>query len=156
MMQKLQRLAVIKAIADEAGAALKEEIRPEAQRALEEAYAALGADRFTVDLDGAHVATVSFVKPVTKVSARVVDEDALIDWVAEEYPKEIRRTISEGILQTLLTRAQQGEVFPGVEIDEVETAPGHQVRFTATGKQTIGRMLHAGQVKELLPGNEDA
>ncbi|MGH3518822.1 MAG: hypothetical protein ACRDQ7_15670 [Haloechinothrix sp.] len=122
-----------------------------------------GAERVRVkDDDGEELGSVSLTKG--RVSARVADQDAYMQWVAKRYPEQVetvqvvRSAFTERVLNTAKATGvpvdtETGEVIPGVEVSD--GSPGITIRPNAVAKERM-RALLADAGLLALPSAEDA
>ena len=143
-----QERAVLKVIADEV-----ERRRGAVNEKLGAAFAETGTTQAPATLpDGTKVGTVSYAGVGGK-AAVVVDENAFLAWVLENYPDEVVTRVREDSKKKWLDGAKAagkpidtrtGEVIPGVEI--VDSQPYVALRFARGGAEAIIAAWLAGRL----------
>lgn len=142
---------------------LKEEIDP-ARADAREAMETLGAERVRVgDETGTNLGSVSL--SAGRVTARVADERALLEWVRRNHPTEVQtvEVIRPAFVKVLLDGAvakadpgeptavgPDGEVLPGVEV--VHGQPYVSVRPTTEAKERMRGLLASSGLLQLTSG----
>lgn len=149
----VRRVIAAKLVADE----LKD-IERAAKADLMELADATGATSFTAkDDDGTKLGTVS--KSEGRVSAKVVDDDALLAWVKANRPDQLRQVVEDAYVKALLKTAVEngdavdertGEVIPGIEV--TQAAPFVSARPTAEAKALMKGLLASSTLLELAGG----
>lgn len=143
---------------------IKEEIDA-AKAAAMQAMDGVGAERVRVtDQSGTNLgaATVSG----GRVTARVVDDAALLAWVRRNHPTEVVETVRPAFVKALLDGAAakaepgddtpigpDGEVLPGVELRQGD--PYLTIRPTAEAKQRAREMLAASGLLAITDGGTE-
>jgi len=141
------RLAAITVIADAAKDA-KDRLRDQFAEQLN----AVGADAAKAALEGTEVAKVSLVSP--KSSAIVVNESAFVDYVEQEFPNEIVKSVRESYKKVFLERiiemdgeavyTMNGEVLPFIAFKSRE--PYVSTRFVKDGREVIASAFKTGAI----------
>jgi hypothetical protein len=148
--QDTLRAAVLKALSDEIGKAIKD-----GKADLKQAADTLKIKALTAELpDGTEVATITRAGGAAK--PRVTDERKFLDWVLANRPGEVMQAVRESYRKALLEAVEKagqpvdpetGDVIPGVEFET--TAEYLTVRFTGGnpgGQELIKRAWRNGQV----------
>jgi len=158
------REAVLKALSDRIGEALKE-ARAEVQAELD---AAAGVRQIEARLpDGKLVAKVSLTDPAP--AATVTDPEAYLAWVRDRHPAgqanvtrrlvtEVRPAFTTALLAEITAAGvpqwcdeETGEVHavPGVEIRATRSR-SHSVRFEKTGRELVAEAWQAGLLADVV------
>ena len=118
-----------------------------------------GAERVRVtDVDGTDLGSVS--KSKGRISARVTDEAALLEWVKVNHPEHILRQVNATYRDQLLAVAktggdpidpETGELVPGIEIFEGD--PSVSARPTPEAKDRMRALLAGSGLLEIGRGD---
>jgi hypothetical protein len=162
LKEAVAREAVLRALADEIGAQLKQ-VRAQVQAGLDEAQESTGVRQVAAMLpDGTLVAKVSITDPAP--TAAVTDEAAFLAWVRQEYPTEVkarlvtevRPAFAEKLLADITASGAVCDPATGVAVSGVEIRAGrarsHSMRFEKTGRDAIAEAWRTGQLADhVLP-----
>ncbi len=130
-----------------------------ARAEIDAAMAVLGVERLRVTDDaGEDAGTLS--RTPGRTSARVTDEAAFEQWVAERYPDQMVMSVRPGFRERLLFAAAQsgdpvdaqGELIPGVEV--VTAEPYVSFRASAGAKSRMRDLLVSSGLLALTDGRE--
>ena len=115
-------------------------------------------DRVHARIDGIDVATVSVTDPKAREVVSITDPRAFIAWVQEEHPEAIVPTVAEWFsdarnLAALI--AAEGEVPPGVEVEERVGSPTVQVRMSAEQERNLARLAATVPVTRYITSGEE-
>jgi hypothetical protein len=118
----------------------------------------------TLDVAGTGDSNMAVIsKTPGKVTAKVTDERALLEWVKANRPDQLRTLVEEAYVKSLLTLAAEhgaavdeatGEVIPGIEVETGE--PFLSTRPTAEAKARMKDLLAGSPLLELAGGETDA
>ena len=141
-------IAVLKVLGDEIAGRIAAQ-KTQAQTAFTE----WGASRVDATLpDGTKVASVTLSGEGGK-SASVINPNALLAWVEDEYPGEVEVKIRDSFLKKLLDAAvaegravdpATGEIIPGITVRDKN--PYLSVRFKDGGRAAIVAAWRAGEL----------
>jgi len=136
------------AVAVMAGKLITDHLKGDAEREeLVQILAAEDSGRVPVrDADGVELGTATLCGG--KEKAKVVDEDALLAWVKEHRPDQLRQVVEPAYVKALLKQADTegaaadettGEVIPGIEF--VETNAYVSVKPNQLAKDRMGELV---------------
>jgi hypothetical protein len=137
--------AVLKCVYETVGARLKT-VRADVQAAIDDADETTGVRQVAADLpSGVNVAKISLTAPGPE--ATVTDVRALIAWVKDTHPDEIKLLDAATECGSPCDPAT-GEVVPGIELtDRTRT---HSLRYARHGRERVAQALRAGELAHLI------
>lgn len=100
-------------------------------------------DRVHARIDGVDVATVSVTDPKPRETITITDPKAFTTWVQEEHPEAIVTTVADWFSDARNLAAMiaaEGEVPPGVEVEERTGPPTVQVRLNAEQEANLAAL----------------
>ena len=100
-------------------------------------------DRVHARIDGADVATVSVTDPKPRETITITDPIAFLAWTQREHPDAIIYSVADWFSNPRTLAAlisAQGEIPPGVTVEEHAGSPTVQVRLSATQERNLARL----------------
>jgi hypothetical protein len=139
-----------------AGKLISEELKGQAEREeLEQILAAEDTAKVPVrDADGTELGTATLCGGKDK--AKVTNEQALLEWVKEHRPDQLRQVVEPAYIKALLKQADAegaaadedtGEVIPGIEI--VETSSYVSVKPNELARDRMAELIHDSGLLQL-------